>query len=128
MAQRITRLTTDQKIAGSNPAGIDQTFLFSFLLNNLAGNKAKSNAPPGGLEPPTFRLTAERASRLRHGGNVMERARIQGLVLMSLLPPRMGKLWAARWTLIPVRYGLVVRIAGSHPAGPGSIPGNGILL
>ncbi len=23
------------------------------------------------------------------------------------------------------RYGLVVRIAGSHPAGPGSIPGNG---
>ena len=25
-------------------------------------------APPGGLEPPTFRLTAERASRLRHGG------------------------------------------------------------
>ena len=29
-------------------------------------------APPGGLEPPTFRLTAERASRLRHGGMVME--------------------------------------------------------
>ena len=27
-----------------------------------------------------------------------------------------------------VRYGLVVRIAGSHPAGPGSIPGNGILF
>ena len=25
--------------------------------------------PPGGLEPPTFRLTAERASRLRHGGS-----------------------------------------------------------
>ena len=29
---------------------------------------AKKFAPPGGLEPPTFRLTAERASRLRHGG------------------------------------------------------------
>ena len=28
-------------------------------------------APPGGLEPPTFRLTAERASQLRHGGKVM---------------------------------------------------------
>ena len=27
-----------------------------------------------------------------------------------------------------LRYGLVVRIAGSHPAGPGSIPGNGILF
>ena len=24
---------------------------------------------PGGLEPPTFRLTAERANRLRHGDN-----------------------------------------------------------
>jgi hypothetical protein len=29
----------------------------------------KNSAPPGGLEPPTFRLTAERASQLRHGGN-----------------------------------------------------------
>ena len=29
-------------------------------------------APPGGLEPPTFRLTAERASRLRHGGLSVE--------------------------------------------------------
>ena len=28
----------------------------------------KNVAPPGGLEPPTFRLTAERASQLRHGG------------------------------------------------------------
>jgi hypothetical protein len=28
----------------------------------------KNFAPPGGLEPPTFRLTAERASQLRHGG------------------------------------------------------------
>jgi hypothetical protein len=27
-----------------------------------------------------------------------------------------------------LRYGLVVRIAGSHPAGPGSIPGNGISI
>ena len=31
-------------------------------------------------------------------------------------------------SLATVRYGLVVRIAGSHPAGPGSIPGNGILF
>ena len=28
----------------------------------------KNSTPPGGLEPPTFRLTAERASQLRHGG------------------------------------------------------------
>ena len=26
------------------------------------------------------------------------------------------------------RYGLVVRIPGSHPGGPGSIPGNGIFF
>ena len=25
--------------------------------------------PPGGLEPPTSRLTVERASQLRHGGS-----------------------------------------------------------
>ena len=30
--------------------------------------KEKEKRPsPGGLEPPTFRLTAERANRLRHG-------------------------------------------------------------
>lgn len=33
----------------------------------------KKFAPPGGLEPPTFRLTAERASQLRHGGGMLER-------------------------------------------------------
>ena len=27
-----------------------------------------------------------------------------------------------------LRYGLVVRIPGSHPGGPGSIPGNGKLF
>ena len=31
---------------------------------------SKNVAPPGGLEPPTFRLTAERASQLRHRGKV----------------------------------------------------------
>ncbi len=35
----------------------------------MLGRKIK-HAPPGGLEPPTFRLTAERASQLRHGGSV----------------------------------------------------------
>ena len=28
-------------------------------------------ASPGGLEPPTFRLTAERANQLRHGDLVL---------------------------------------------------------
>ena len=31
---------------------------------------AKNISPLGGLEPPTFRLTAERASQLRHRGKV----------------------------------------------------------
>ena len=31
--------------------------------------KGKKIPSPGGLEPPTFRLTAERANRLRHGDN-----------------------------------------------------------
>ncbi len=30
--------------------------------------RSQKETPPGGLEPPTFRLTAERASQLRHGG------------------------------------------------------------
>ena len=29
------------------------------------------------------------------------------------------------WEKTVLRYGLVVRIPGSHPGGPGSIPGNG---
>ena len=32
--------------------------------------KERKIPSPGGLEPPTFRLTAERANRLRHGDNV----------------------------------------------------------
>ena len=35
-------------------------------------NFEKKRSPPGGLEPPTFRLTVERASQLRHGGVVMK--------------------------------------------------------
>ena len=31
-------------------------------------------------------------------------------------------------TAYKIRYGLVVRISGSHPGGPGSIPGNGIFF
>ena len=36
----------------------------------LVNVKYKTITPPGGLEPTTFRLTAERASQLRHGGLV----------------------------------------------------------
>ena len=30
----------------------------------------RKNTPPGGIKPSTFRLTAERAKRLRHGDKV----------------------------------------------------------
>lgn len=34
----------------------------------IHGTKKRRSPPPGGFEPPTFWLTAKRASRLRHGG------------------------------------------------------------
>ena len=63
VAQRIRHLTTNQGIAGSSPARV------KFLLPKNDFCWKTKIAPPGGLEPPTFRLTAERASRLRHGGS-----------------------------------------------------------
>ena len=36
-------------------------------LRPFLGQKQQTAPSPGGLEPPTFRLTAERANRLRHG-------------------------------------------------------------
>ena len=35
----------------------------------------KKCSPSGGLEPPTFRLTVERASQLRHEGSVDARGK-----------------------------------------------------
>jgi hypothetical protein len=44
-----------------------------FYIVNCILNMAvrRKYSPPGGLEPPTFRLTAERASQLRHGGSAL---------------------------------------------------------
>ena len=41
-----------------------------FILKYWIIFRTKNSSPPGGLEPPTFRLTVERASQLRHGGSV----------------------------------------------------------
>ena len=43
-------------------------FILSFFLLNLSAKSLLKKKSPslGGLEPPTFRLTAERANRLRH--------------------------------------------------------------
>ena len=84
MAQRITRLTTDQKIAGSNPAEVDKIPFFPHCPKLNQGCVIKEDAPPGGLEPPTFRLTAERASRLRHGGLVLAAVQSSDLQCSSI--------------------------------------------
>lgn len=41
------------------------------LSKKSSGKSRKKNSPPGGFEPPTFWLTAKRASRLRHGGSLI---------------------------------------------------------
>ena len=41
-------------------------------MTKFVVNQTKKT-PPGGLEPPTFRLTAERASQLRHGGLMLDK-------------------------------------------------------
>ena len=160
MAQWIRHLTTNQGIAGSSPAKI------KFFHTNLSYEKLyKIIAPPGGLEPPTFRLTAERASQLRHGGFLESVMFIQKLIYYLLQTYNFPMvIWSANIIQIPknsgwngfihlyirhlqykyskgliwlllnkysyylFRYGLVVRIAGSHPAGSGSIPGTGIFF
>ena len=65
----VARLTPDQKVACSNHVGLIfldalcHPFLHSMVRG---GHRGKKKASLGGLEPPTFRLTAERANRLRH--------------------------------------------------------------
>ena len=83
----------------------------------------KSLPPPGGLEPPTFRLTAERASRLRHGGKLLYPGQN---ISAQIEQCKMSSAFSELPWQTSIRYGLVVRIPGSHPGGPGSIPGNGI--
>ena len=46
----------------------NENFLRCLPYYELHHRNFKNKPPPGGLEPPTFRLTAERASQLRHGG------------------------------------------------------------
>ena len=60
------------------------------LIQFLVEIKKKNIAPPGGLEPPTFRLTAERASQLRHGGKLLYANNIDDLawLLLYIIKPK----------------------------------------
>ena len=50
----------------------NQQKIFGSIIFFNTKQKQKTYPPPGGLEPPTFRLTAERANRLRHGGGCLQ--------------------------------------------------------
>ena len=47
---------------------IQRTLSSCTKLIKRSWNFEKKKYPPGRLEPPTFRLTVERDSQLRHGG------------------------------------------------------------
>ena len=47
-----------------------QLFLIKILRTHKGFTDQNENASLGGFEPPTFRLTAERANRLRHRDGV----------------------------------------------------------
>ena len=54
---------------------VDTIIIYDNYIVFLFQSKYKKTifpTPPGGLEPPTFRLTAERANRLRHEGDDAE--------------------------------------------------------
>ena len=73
LAQSVEHETLNLRVVGSSP-----TLGEHFCMSNLwqqSGNVTcsqvrwtKAPSPLGGLEPPTSRLTAERASQLRHRG------------------------------------------------------------
>ena len=49
--------------------GHGQKWTYNLLEKKYKKYWKEFNAPLGGLEPPTFQLTAERASQLRHRGS-----------------------------------------------------------
>ena len=108
---------------------LEKTRTNKIAVSNWKNSELKGT-PPGGLEPPTFRLTAERASRLRHRGMLMigwavSPMELKRLSVLSCFWRTSVYLRPSCASLTSVRYGLVVRIPGSHPGGPGSIPGVG---
>ena len=66
LAQSVEHQTFNLRVKGSSPL-MGYRFLSPFppsWWNKKPENKTQTSL--GGLEPPTFRLTVERANRLRH--------------------------------------------------------------
>merc|ERR1712175_3306 len=116
----VARLTPDQKVACSNHVGLIFLDALWHPFFGLRGHRGKKKASLGGLEPPTFRLTAERANRLRHRDLVKICLFILNQFLIGLfyLPQDhlRVKLWVAwpsglrRWFKAPVSSEAWVRI------------------
>lgn len=60
----------------------EEIFYYTTWANTEFTRNIK-NSPPGGFEPPTSRLTAERAGRLRHGG--FEEVFLTSILVLSKL-------------------------------------------
>ncbi len=58
VAQWITRLTTDQKIPGSNPGKVD------FLMTKYNATQMNKSVASVGIEPATLALLAPRSNQL----------------------------------------------------------------
>ena len=54
-------------------------------LSSFPGDCSQILSSPGGLEPPTFRLTAERANQLRHEGLHMSSEKQKNNISIILL-------------------------------------------
>ena len=66
LAQSVEHQTFNLRVKGSSPL-MGFRFLALLFFNGCSRKKiAKHKTSQGGLEPPTFRLTVERANRLRH--------------------------------------------------------------
>ena len=66
LAQSVEHQTFNLRVKGSSPL-MGYSFLPSlFFIQLFKKTDNKTQTSQGGLEPPTFRLTVERANRLRH--------------------------------------------------------------
>ncbi|KAL7881256.1 hypothetical protein AOLI_G00081040 [Acnodon oligacanthus] len=96
LAQSVEHETLNLRVVGSSPTlgvtcasfivGVKRLAVARslFLQTLVVVDKNKPQTSLGGLEPPTFRLTAERANRLRHRDN--RKARISCVAGMGRLP------------------------------------------
>ncbi len=87
-------------------------------INGINGNSSSNRILRAGVFhfPPFVTVSTGTSGQLQFGGS--------DVALVQTIARDIG-FQEASSELSDIRHGLVVRIAGSHPAGPGSIPGGG---